>query len=122
MAYFAVVNCFFIEISVVFNWKECKLLIFTKHHYELLMSLDHHGLSMPTSLLAVKQEDVVSSFLIRMSLVAFSSFVRLEKLSIVVQEGAFVVLIFGLFLNFAGIPLPTARILLLQATESIDIL
>lgn len=77
---------------------------------------------MPTSLLAVKQEDVVSSFLIRMSLVAFSSFVRLEKLSIVVQEGAFVVLIFGLFLNFAGIPLPTARILLLQATESIDIL
>lgn len=96
-------------------------MIFTKHHYELLMSLDHHGLSMPTSLLAVKQEDVVS-FLIRMSLVAFSSFVRLEKLSIVVQEGAFVVLIFGLFLNFAGIPLPTARILLLQATESIDIL
>ena len=59
------------------------MLIFTKHPYELLMSLDHHGLSMPTNLLAIKQEGVVS-FLIRMSLVAFSSLVRLEKLSIVV--------------------------------------
>lgn len=77
---------------------------------------------MPTSPLAVNQEDVVSTFLIHVSLVFFSSFVILEKLSFVVQERAAVVLVFALFLNFTENPLPTIRIFLLQTRESIDIL
>lgn len=68
------VNWISIEISVVFNWYDCKLLIFTKHHCELIIPLDHHGLSMPISPLAVNQEDVVSTFLIHVFLVFFFFF------------------------------------------------
>ena len=76
------------------------------------MLLDRHRLSLHTSLLAVKQEDIVSLFLIHMSLVPFT-FVMLEKLSILVKRAVMIPL-FALLLNFTGNPPPTIQILLLK--------
>ena len=80
-----------------------KLLVFAKCSCELLFPLNHHEPSMHICLLNTKQDDDVSYFQIHMSLLSFSSFVVVEKFSIVVQKGTVmesICFIFELYQNF----------------------